>query len=52
MVSSLFVLALHCCNNIPEIINLKRGKVYFGSWVWRYYTMVRWPLAFGSVGGN
>lgn len=51
-VVSLFLLALHCYNKMHQIINLKRGKVDFGSRVWRYYTMVRGPWAFGPVGGN
>ena len=40
MMSLLFVSALRCCNNISQIINLKRGKVYFGSQFQRVQSII------------
>jgi hypothetical protein len=37
------VLASHHCNKIPELINLKGEKIYFGL---RFQSMVSWPCCF------
>lgn len=40
----LTVLVRFCyCDKIPEIINLKRGKVCSGPWFQRFWSMFAWP---------
>jgi hypothetical protein len=38
------------CDKIPERINLKGGKVDFGSWFWRVQSMVGWPCCLWAIG--
>jgi hypothetical protein len=44
--------SFHYCHKIPEITNLKRGKVHFGSQCWRAQSMMEWPHCFGTVAGQ
>jgi hypothetical protein len=37
------MLTFHCGDKIPEKNNLKRGKVYFGSW---FQSMASWSHVF------
>jgi hypothetical protein len=36
-------------NKMSGIINLKRGKAYFGSWIQRFQSMINWPDHFGPL---
>jgi hypothetical protein len=40
------VLAFHDCGKIPEKMNLKGGKVYFGL---QFPSMIAWTCYFGPV---
>jgi hypothetical protein len=37
------------CNKLPEAENLKRRKIYFGSWFLRFHSIVSWPHHGGPV---
>lgn len=40
------LVAFHYCDKILELINLKRGKVYFSSQLWRSQSIVGWSCCF------
>lgn len=40
------LFAFHYCDKILELINLKRGKVYFSSQLWRSQSIVGWSCCF------
>jgi hypothetical protein len=51
IVNKYFMSVLVTCHygTIPETINLKGGKVYFGSWFQKFQSMAIWTYCFGPV---